>query len=147
MHLQRRDFLRMSSAIASIGVLPDFVSSEASQRATGNGAGLSNLVNLADFEALAQKKLSHMAYEYIAGGAGDEITMRWNREALDAIRLNPRVLVDVQPVDTTLTLLGQKHTFPVLLAPTAFHRLAHPQGEVETARGANTSGVAFIVSS
>ena len=108
---------------------------------------LSELLNCADFERAAREQLSHMAYEYIAGGAGDEITMRWNREALDAIRLNPRVLMDVQPVDTSVTLFGQKHDFPVLLAPTAFHRLAHDEGEVATARGANAGGVGFVVSS
>src|ERR1051325_11619666 len=55
---------------------------------------------LADFEPLAKKRLSHFAYEYIASGAADELTIRWNREGFDEIRLRPRVLVDVEKVDT-----------------------------------------------
>ncbi len=107
---------------------------------------LGDLVNLADFEERARHRLSHMAYEYIAGGAGDEITLRWNREALDALWLNPHVLADVQPVDTRVSLFGATHALPLLLAPTAFHRLAHREGEVATARGANEGGVTFVVS-
>lgn len=110
-------------------------------------AALADLLNTFDFEKAAQKKLPHMAYEYIAGGAGDEITMRWNREAFEAMRLLPRVLRDVEKIDTSTVLLGQKLDFPLLLAPTAFHRLVHPAGEVETARGADAAGVPFVVSS
>jgi 4-hydroxymandelate oxidase len=131
----------MLGASLALPALGGFSSVQAAQKR------VSELVNLADFDDLARQRLSHMAYEYIAGGAGDEITMRWNREALDAIRVNPRVLVDVQPVDTRVTLFGQEHNFPVLLAPTAFHRLAHREGEVETARGAERGRVPFVVSS
>lgn len=147
--MHRREFLKFSGGILALSRLGS-VSEEVGRGVKGGKADaieLSELLNCADFERAARERLSHMSYEYIAGGAGDEITMRWNREELDAIRLNPRVLVDVQPVDTSVTLFGQKHGFPVLLAPTAFHRLAHEEGEVATARGANGAGVGFVVSS
>jgi 4-hydroxymandelate oxidase len=103
--------------------------------------------NLFDFEGLARKRIPHAAYEYIAGGAGDEITLRWNREAFDSLALRPRVLVDIERIDTSLELFGCRLPFPILLAPTAFHRLAHPEGEVETARGASAGQALFVVSS
>jgi 4-hydroxymandelate oxidase len=105
------------------------------------------LVALSDYEALARKRISHMAYEYIAGGAADELTVRWNREAFEALRLRPRALVDVDHVDTRVTLFGETMSHPVLLAPTAFHRLVHPDGEVASARGAGQAEATFVVSS
>jgi 4-hydroxymandelate oxidase len=104
-------------------------------------------LNLFDFENLARERILHAAYEYIAGGAADEITMRWNREAFDALALRSRVLVDVEHVDTSVELFGRRLPFPVLLAPTAFHRLVHSEGEVETARGASAGEAPFVVSS
>ena len=104
-------------------------------------------VCLADFEPVAKQRISAMAYEYIAGGAGDELTLRANRDAYDIIRLRTRVLVDVSRLDTSITLLGEKHACPILLAPTAYHQLAHPEGELATARGADTAGVTMILSS
>src|SRR5690242_12098152 len=104
-------------------------------------------VCLADFEPLAKQRLSHFAYEYIASGAADELTVRWNREAFDQIRLRPKVLMDVEKVDTHVTLFGQDMPHPILLAPTARHRLAHSEGEVATARGAALAGSIFVVSS
>jgi 4-hydroxymandelate oxidase len=103
--------------------------------------------NLFDFEGLARQRIPHPAYEYIAGGAADEITLRWNREAFDALALHPRVLVDIERIDTKVELFGRRLAFPVLLAPTAFHRLVHPDGEVETARGASAGEALFVVSS
>ncbi len=86
-------------------------------------------------------------YEYVASGAADENSLRWNRESLDKIRLLPRVLVDVSNVDTRVTLVGQEMAFPILLAPTAFHRLHHPEGEIATAQGAGAASATFVVSS
>lgn len=104
-------------------------------------------VCLADFEPLAKERLSHSAYEYIASGAADDLTIRWNREAFDQIRLRPKVLVDVEKIDMRVTLFGQDMPHPILLAPTAWHRLSHPEGEVATARGAGPAGATFVVSS
>jgi 4-hydroxymandelate oxidase len=108
---------------------------------------LSRLVALSDYEEAARKRIAHMAYEYVASGAADERTMRWNREAFDEVRLRPRALVDVEQVDTRVTLFGEVLPHPVLLAPTAFHRLVHPDGEVATARGAGQAQATFVVSS
>src|SRR5690349_11782258 len=90
--------------------------------------------------------MTPMAYEYVASGAAEEHTVRWNREGFDRIRLRPRVLRDVAAVDTRLTLLGRELGFPILLAPTAYHRALHPEGEIATARGAAAAGATWIVS-
>jgi hypothetical protein len=74
-------------------------------------------VCLADFEPLAKERLSHFAYEFIASGAADEQTIRWNREGFDQIRLRPRVLMDVEKIDMRVTLFGQEMPHPILLAP------------------------------
>jgi 4-hydroxymandelate oxidase len=103
-------------------------------------------VNLDDFETAARRRLTPMAYAYIAGAAGDEQTMRRNREAFAALRLKPRVLVDASHLDTRIELLGRMLDFPILLAPVAYHKLAHPQGELATVRGAGMAGAALIVS-
>lgn len=104
-------------------------------------------VNLFEFAHLARERLSQMAYEYIAGGAADEITLRRNRESFRRILLKPRVLRDVSHLDTRLELLGQTFDFPILLAPTAYHKLVHPQGELATAQGAGAGSTTLVVSS
>ena len=103
-------------------------------------------VNLHEYEPLARAQLSDMAWDYLAGGSGDERTLAWNRERLDATRLLPRVLHDVSTVDTQLSLLGLSLPFPILLAPTGFQRLFHPEGELATARGASTAGALYTLS-
>jgi 4-hydroxymandelate oxidase len=103
-------------------------------------------VNLAEYEPLARARLSPMAYHYIAGGSGDEITLRRNRECLDAIRLKPRMLRDVSSIDTRLELLGEKLDFPILLAPTGFQGLYHPEGEIPAARGAAAARTIYVAS-
>jgi 4-hydroxymandelate oxidase len=105
---------------------------------------LADAVNLFDFEPIARQKLSPMAWEYLSGGAGDELTLRWNRECYDRIKLRPRILVDVSKLDTRVKLFGREHRFPILLAPTAYQRMLHPEGERATAKGA--AGAAMIVS-
>jgi 4-hydroxymandelate oxidase len=106
----------------------------------------SALLSLADFEARARECLPSAAFEFIASGAGDEITLRWNRDAFDRTALRPRVLRDVAAVDTRIELLGQTLAFPILLAPTSYHRALHPEGEIETAKGASASRATWIVS-
>src|SRR5712671_5901235 len=103
-------------------------------------------VNLHEYEPLARVGMSTMAWDYLAGGGGDERTLGWNRERLDATRLYPRVLHDVSGVDTTLSLLGLALPFPVLLAPTGFQRLFHAEGELATARGAGAVGALYTLS-
>src|SRR5262245_35159601 len=103
-------------------------------------------VCLLDFEAIAREALSREAYDYYAGGAQDEVTLRENRAAYDRLSLAYRVLVDVSRRDLTTSALGQPVSMPVLVAPTAFHRLAHPEGELATARAAGAAGTVMILS-
>ena len=88
-----------------------------------------------------------MAWEYVNAGASDELTVRWNKEAYPRIRLKPHVLVDVSKLDTRVTLFGEEHAFPILLAPTSAQKLTHPEGELATARGAGAAGAAMVLSS
>jgi 4-hydroxymandelate oxidase len=104
------------------------------------------LVTISDFEELARQRLATMVYNFFAGAAGDELSLRRNRAAFDELLLSPRVLRDVSRLDTTLELFGTKLAYPILLAPTAYHRIAHPEGELATARGAGAAGAAMVVS-
>lgn len=106
-----------------------------------------DLLNLFDFEKKAAGIMPKMAYEYVASGAADELTVRWNRESLDNLKLNPSVLQDVSRLDTRITLFGDELPYPILIAPTAFHKLMHPEGELATARGAGASLATYIISS
>ena len=91
-------------------------------------------VNVWDYERLAEEKLDANANAYFAGGAGDEVTLRDNVAAFERRKLRPRVLVDVAGVSTATTVLGTEISLPVLIAPLAMQRLAHPDGEQATAR-------------
>jgi 4-hydroxymandelate oxidase len=103
-------------------------------------------VNVLEFEPLARQRLPREVWEYISQGAADELTLRRNREAFDAIRLRPRVLVDVSRIDTRLELFGQKLDFPILLAPVAGQGRMHARAEPEAARGATAAGATFVIS-
>ena len=102
--------------------------------------------SLVEAEELSAKSMSPVARAYLCGGAGDEITMRANCEDWQRIRLNPRILVDVSKIDTKTELFGQTFDWPVLLAPAAFHRLWHRDGERATVAGANQGGVTMVMS-
>ena len=103
-------------------------------------------INLYEYEAIAQAKLTPMAYDYYASGAHDEITLRENHAAYDRIKLRYRVLRDISRRDTATTVLGQRIAMPVIVAPTAFHKLANPEGEVATVRAAGNAGTLMILS-
>jgi len=103
-------------------------------------------VNVHELERAARERLPAAAWNYLVGGSGDEHTLRWNIERYAELRLAPRVLVDVGTLDTRLTLLGTDLEFPLLLAPTAAHKLFHPGGECETARGAAAAGALYVQS-
>jgi 4-hydroxymandelate oxidase len=102
--------------------------------------------NLAAYELAARDRLPAAVYDYYAGGAEDEVTVRGNRSAFERWAFRPRVLVDVSAVDASVELFGQRLRLPVLLAPTAFQRLAHPDGELATARAATAVGTALVAS-
>jgi isopentenyl diphosphate isomerase/L-lactate dehydrogenase-like FMN-dependent dehydrogenase len=94
------------------------------------------LVNVWDYEAAATERLEAGAYGYYAGGAGDEVTLRDNVEAFRRWQLRPRVLVDVAEPSTATTVLGHDISLPLLVAPVAYQRVAHPEGEMAMARAA-----------
>jgi 4-hydroxymandelate oxidase len=103
-------------------------------------------VNLADFEARARAILPKPHFDFFHGGAADEVTLRENRRAFDDIDLRFRVLAGVEHRDLSATLLGQRTSMPVLIAPTGFHKIAHAEGEIATARGAADADVIMVVS-
>jgi 4-hydroxymandelate oxidase len=105
-----------------------------------------DLLNLHDYEVAARAALGPAAFDYYAGGAMDEITLRENRAGFERLRLRPRVLVDVSRRQLSTTLLGRSIPFPVLIAPTALHGLAHSEAEVASARAAGLEGVGFVLS-
>ncbi len=105
-----------------------------------------NLINLHDYEAAAQTCIERAAWDYYQGGSDDEVSLRANRTAFERIRLRPRMLVDVSSIDLSTTVLGTPVSMPVLVAPTAYHRLAHDEGECETARGVGAAGTLMAVS-
>ncbi len=108
---------------------------------------LNRLLSIADFEAAAETRMPPGVWARIQGGAADETTLRWNRDAWQQMRLRPRVLVDVSELDTRVTLFGQQMPFPILLAPTGAQGLIHPNGDLETAAGAAAAEATLVISS
>ena len=104
------------------------------------------VVNLADFEAHARARMEAAAWAYLSGGAADELTLRANRAAWDELRLLPRVLRELGGGHTRVTLLGRECPLPVLLAPIAYQRLAHPDGELACAYAAAAQGAGMVLS-
>ena len=107
---------------------------------------LTRIVALREFEAFARLAMAPDAFDYVASGAWDEETLAENDAAWRRYRLRPRVLVDVSSVDTGTALLGGPATMPVAVAPMAVHGLAHPDGELATARAAAAAGIPFTLS-
>jgi isopentenyl diphosphate isomerase/L-lactate dehydrogenase-like FMN-dependent dehydrogenase len=104
------------------------------------------LLTVDDAERMAEQAVTPEAWSYMAGGAGDERTLRWNREAFSRYCFRPRVLVDVSTVSTETTVLGTTVAMPALVAPMAFQQIAHEEGEVAMARGAAAAGTLMCVS-
>ncbi|MEU9124914.1 alpha-hydroxy acid oxidase [Streptomyces sp. NPDC048506] len=104
------------------------------------------LLSPQDYEAAARARLDRPVWDYIAGGSGDEVTLREERAAYGRYRLRPRALVDVSQCELGTTLLGRPVEFPVGVAPMAYHRLVHPDGETATARAAGKVGALTIAS-
>jgi 4-hydroxymandelate oxidase len=104
-------------------------------------------INLTDLEAIAASRLERNAFDYYGSGAHDEITLRENRSAFDRIPVHYRVLVDVSKRDLSTTVLGCRISMPVMIAPTAFHRMACEDGELATARAAGAADTIMILSS
>jgi isopentenyl diphosphate isomerase/L-lactate dehydrogenase-like FMN-dependent dehydrogenase len=107
---------------------------------------MDDLHNCTDFEARAAELLEPGVLGYFAGGAGDERTLHDNVTAFARHRLRPRVLVDVSEVSARTTVLGTEVAMPVLVAPTALHKMAHADGELGTARAAAGAGTIYTLS-
>ena len=101
---------------------------------------------VAEFHTAARARLDEVYYDFFAGGAHDEITLRANESALAGLRLLPRVLQGSDHRRLDVTLFGCPASMPIVISPTAFHRLAHPDGEIATARAASGAGAIMIVS-
>ena len=103
-------------------------------------------ITLADYEPLARSVIEPGAWDYFAGGAGDEISLADAHAAWNGIRVRPRVLVDVSTRDLTAVAFEHHLPHPVIAAPTAQHGLAHPEAERATARGAAAAGALMTLS-
>ncbi len=103
-------------------------------------------VSVADLRKIARRRLPRGVFDYIDGGAEDEITMRSNIEAFREVTFKPRVLRDMSEVDTSSSLLGKPIPFPLVLAPTGFTRIADPAGELAVARAAGRAGIPYSLS-
>jgi 4-hydroxymandelate oxidase len=104
------------------------------------------LLTVRDFERLARQRLSKPAYDYFRSGSEEERALARNEEAYRKWVVWYRVLVDVVERDLSTTVLGIPVATPILIAPTAYHRLAHPEGELATARAATVAGTIYVVS-
>lgn len=107
---------------------------------------LARCANVGDLRTVAKRRLPRGVFDYIDGGAEDEVTLAENSRAFSEITFRPRVLRDVGVVDTTSTMLGKPVPFPLALAPTGFTRIADPAGELAVARAAARAGVPYTLS-
>lgn len=156
MNYTRRNVIKTVSALAGATLLPltgvaqtsdEHVPDLRSSMPNTHSGGLDELLNLFDFEKKAEELMTKMVWEFVASGAADEITLKWNREAFDKIKIQTHVLNDVSKIDTKMSLFGQQLSYPILIAPSSNHKIMHPEGEVATARGANLGFATYVVSS
>ncbi len=103
-------------------------------------------INLFEYEALAQQRMTPVTWDYFQGGSDDEVTLRNNRSAFERIRLRPRMLIDVSDVQMQTNVVGVPVNMPILVAPMSAHMLVHPEGELATARGTGQAGTILTVS-
>jgi 4-hydroxymandelate oxidase len=103
-------------------------------------------ITVAEYESLARARTDPGAWDYQAGGAGDEVSLTDNRAAWDRIRLRPRVMIDVSGRDMATTAFGAALAHPIVVAPTAAHQLSHPDAECGTARGSAAAGALYTLS-
>ncbi|KAK9030929.1 hypothetical protein V6N11_032332 [Hibiscus sabdariffa] len=103
-------------------------------------------VNVNEFRELARRALPKMFYDFYAGGAEDQHTLKENEEAFHRIIIRPRILRDVSAIDLSTTVLGYNISMPVMIAPTSMQKLANPEGEIATARAASACGTIMVLS-
>ncbi|XP_040874365.1 (S)-2-hydroxy-acid oxidase GLO1 [Glycine max] len=105
------------------------------------------ITNVTEYEAVAKENLPKMVYDFYASGAEDQWTLKENRNAFSRILFRLRILVDLSKIDLTTTVLGFKISMPIMIAPTAKQKMAHPEGELDTARAASAAGTIMTLSS
>ena len=116
------------------------------KRQAFTGSTLERALNIADLRALAQRRVPHLAFEYLEGGAEDEATLRCNRTAFEDWRLVPRTLVDTRERHLRSELFGTAVAAPLLIAPTGFNGMLDPDGDVALARAAARFDIPFTLS-
>lgn len=107
---------------------------------------LRRAINIEDLRRLAQKRLPRVVFDYLEGGAEDEVTLRANRAAFQEVTFRPQNAVRVPECDLRASVLGSQLSFPALLAPIGYSRLMHPEGEVAAASAANAAGIGYVLS-
>jgi 4-hydroxymandelate oxidase len=107
---------------------------------------MEKIINLKSLEGKARNEMPKMAFDFVAGGAEDELTLKGNIQAWEEIRFLPRMLNGAPERNLKTTVLGEPVDFPILMAPMGFQCLAHPDGEVAGAQGANRAGTIFALS-
>ncbi len=107
---------------------------------------LSTVASVADYRRIARDRLPRGVFDYVDGGAEDELTLRRNIEAFRRLEFRPRVLSDVGQTDISTTILGRQLPMPVILAPTGFTRIISPGGELDVARAASRVGLPYTLS-
>ena len=105
-----------------------------------------HVLNIADLRRLAERRLPRVVFDYIDGGADDEVTLRANARAFDAVTFRPRCAVTLPQVDVHTTVMGAKLDLPFILAPVGSSRMFYPHGEEQAARAAGTARTAYILS-
>ena len=146
MAITRRELIRSAGVLAAASAVGAAEQRPAAPGSAPSRGSATELVDVPDFEREARARLPALAWDYIAGAAADEHTLRWNTDAFTRLRLKPRVLVDVSQLDTRVRLLGREHPSPLLLAPTAYQKLFHAEGEMAVARGAAAANAMLVVS-
>ncbi|KAL2619987.1 hypothetical protein R1flu_000192 [Riccia fluitans] len=105
------------------------------------------IVNVREYEAHAKQKLAKMSFDYFSTGADDQWSLQENIRAFGRIRIRPRILVDVNDVDLSTQVLGYRVSMPIMVAPTGHQKLAHPEGELATARATSAADTIMVLSS
>lgn len=125
--------------------IPKMVPKPNLQKQAAKSPPLSSMINLDDFEAVAEKTMAPSTWAYVSSGADDEITKIQNNRAYRKVFLRGRVLRNVGAVDSSTTILGQKSSFPVYTSPVGLAKLVHPQGECAIAAADGKEGAIQVV--
>lgn len=127
---------------ASCGTMPSAMTLKKMPRALASP----HVVNINDLRNLAQRRLPKAVFDYVDGGAEDEVTLRENCRAFDMLRFRPRNAIAVPHCDLRTQVLGTDLSFPAIVAPVGYSRLIHPDGERSAASAAGAAGTAYILS-